>query len=408
MRSHVMRRVVLVVALTVAALSLATCISAEEHDYVTYDAGKDQFQMLMVLTDIRGKDADDLGYMQAIYNNRDHLIAPVLPGGGNILALVSTSLLRLSDKQVSPLNIFSSRPSEVEALDTAVPLASIEIHPGTFFVENKKLGFYQSVTVPGSAIDAALLEISKALQTDDLAKSIQTEIDRRAAGGKTLTWAQVSAYTLKQMTITPASQPAVPETPATGPATTQAADDIEPQYALEMDSLKALQKAVTDKSLRIVRSKQTVSLMLPVTAKDAAGVADLYKAALGRAQDLVKTTKETPEVADSLRDARMALQVSTALSVSADDKGVTATVDLLTLAKAMAALPAKRIDNNNKQGDDNKEGPDAVAFMRDQKVPLNETLTADQIVRNFNAGTLKAYPSDKPVKPGEGIVAPKP
>ncbi len=401
MPSVITRRIVWTFTLILMTLSLATCITAEEHDYLTYDAAKDEFQMLMVLQDIRAKDAEDLAYLQAIYNNRDHLIAPALPGGANVIGMIPFSFLRLGDTQFAPLNIYGSRPSAVEPVDTTIPLASIKITPGTFFLQDKKLGYYQAITVPGKTIDAALLEISKALQTENMVKTIQTEIDRRAAGGKTATWAQVTAEMLKGIEIKP-DAPATNEAPATAAATEAAA--VEPQMALDLESLKALQQAVSGKALRLARNKQSVTLTLPLTARDSAAVAELYKAFVARMDEVIKNTKETPEIAEQLQQARATQQVARALAVSAGDKGVTAVLDLPAMAKSIAAMPVKRIDLNDKS-DAAKEAPDAVKFIRDQKLPLNETLTAEQIVKDFTAGTLKAYPSDKPVKPGEDLVA---
>jgi hypothetical protein len=48
--------------------------------------------------------------------------------------------------------------------------------------------------------------------------------------------------------------------------------------------------------------------------------------------------------------------------------------------------------------------PDVVAYLREKKIPIDEKLTADQVIKDFNAGTLKGHPSETPVKPGEGIV----
>jgi hypothetical protein len=401
------RRAALALTVLFLALTLTTCISGEERDYVTYDAATDEFQMLMVLQDLRVKDADDMGYLAALYANRDHLIAPSIPGGANIFSLFSFSFIRLSDKQVAALNIWSSRPSEIEAIDTTIPLNTIRIRPGAFFRHNGSLGYYHAITVPGKTLDAALEDVSKAMQNEGMTSAIQAEIERREGGGKTATWAQVNAEALRQIEIKPdAPETAPANDPAAAPAT--APDDaIEPQFALDLDSLKTLRQAVSDKTLRIKRDKSNLSLLLPVTRRDADGLADLYKVSLARLQEVVKTTPQTMEVAEKLADARVALQVATALAVTTGDQGVTVTVDLLAMAKAMNAMPDKRIDLNDKD-DAGKPAPDPVKLLEALNVPIFENITADQILKDFNAGTLKSYPSDKPVKPGEGIVAPKP
>jgi len=393
-----LRRMAAIFALVLVALTLATCISAEQHDYVTYDANKDEFQMLMVMTDIRGKDADDLDYMLAVYKNRDHLIAPALPGGANALALVPYTFLRTGEKQMVALNIYASRPSELEKTDVPFSLSNIQVHPGTFFVQDKKLGFYQSITVPGATVDAALAEISKAMQDEDMVKNIQTEIDRRNAGGKMATWEQVTAEAVKQMVFPTGTEP------ASQPATQ--ADQVEPQFALDMETLNNLKQAIADKKLLLKRNKTAITLALPMTARDAAGLAGMYKAAIARGQELVKTTKETEENSQDLHMAKTALQVTEAMTITPADKSLTLSLDLLQMAQGFASKPVERIDMNDKDGDKTSSA-DAVKYMQDHKVAVDQTITLEQIVKDFNAGKLKSYPSDKPVTPGEGIPTPK-
>ena len=66
-RLHTLRagRVLAMAAIATAVALVASCISAQERDYVKYDAGKDEFHMLMVLTDIKATDQDDLDYLAA-------------------------------------------------------------------------------------------------------------------------------------------------------------------------------------------------------------------------------------------------------------------------------------------------------------------------------------------------------
>src|SRR5262249_6031664 len=142
------RRPLSIVMLAVAALTMATCISARERDFVRYDAVKDEFQMLMILQDIRAKSPDDLEYLEAIYKNRDHLIAPAIPGGANLLSAFNFSFIRVSDKSFMDINIFASRPSGLDATTTGVSLESIKVNPGTFFLQDNQLGYYQSIVVP--------------------------------------------------------------------------------------------------------------------------------------------------------------------------------------------------------------------------------------------------------------------
>jgi len=44
-----------------------------------------------------------------------------------------------------------------------------------------------------------------------------------------------------------------------------------------------------------------------------------------------------------------------------------------------------------------------AAYLRGQEIAIDETITPESILRDFNAGRLKGYPSEKPVTPGKGI-----
>jgi hypothetical protein len=390
---HAARALVLI---ALAATALTSCISAQQRDYVKYDPAKDQFDFLMVLSDIRASESDDLGYLEALYRNRDHWIAPAIPGGANVWPLFAFSLIRTDNTHIAPLNIFASRPNSLDTLATQVPLADIKITPGTFFVEGGKLGYYQAASVPGKVIDAALAELTKAGVTDDMSKGIQEELDRRASGGKTHTWAELKEQTLKNITMD------MPQPGADAPP-----EQINPLNVLSPESLKNLQQAITGKSLALTRSKSVLSISLPLTAEDAGAAVDLWNAVLARSEQAAKDARETPENRERIAQAKSLAAAGKLLKVDAGATGLKASLDLITFTQSINSSNVARIDLNTKDnGAPNQPAaPDVLAYLKEKNITPEAGLTAAGIVKDFQAGTLKGHPSDTPVKPGEGIVA---
>jgi hypothetical protein len=396
-RARAVRALVVAAMAAVVVQGLTSCISAQERDYVKYDAGRDEFSMLMVLTDIQVTEQDDLGYLEALYRNRDHWLAPVIPGAANVMPLLGWSLLRTGDKAYSPLNIFASRPTTFETAATEVDLSAVKVVPGAFFVEGGKLGYYQGVTVPGKVIDGALAEISKAAVSEDVGKGIGEELARRSGGGKVATWAELKAQTLKGITM---------DMPGAASTEANATEQLTPLNVLSAESLKALQAAAADKTLALKREKTVLSVALPLTAADAAGAADLWKAALEKTEQAVKEAKETPENKDRISQGRAFVTAGKLVKVDAGASGLKASVDLVGFAESVVAGAAGRVDMNNKDagGGQNPAAPDAAAYLKEKGIVPEAGLTAAGIVKDFQAGTLKGHPSGTAVKAGEGIV----
>ncbi|HVX83570.1 MAG TPA: hypothetical protein VH253_02015 [Phycisphaerae bacterium] len=412
-------RVAMVVVMAGMAAGLSSCISAVERDYVTYDAGKDEFRMLMVLRGIQAKDSEDVAYLKALYANRDHWITPAVPGG-YVAGLLADSLIRMGDHDFSVLNMYASRPTNVDKTTTGVDLSQVEVVPGEFFVEaggqggagadgKPALGYYQALRVPGKVVDGALAELSAAAQSGDLTKGIDEELLRRKDGGKVYTWADLRAQTLKDITLEDAaSQPADAAGGAAGAegATTQGGgpEAINPLMVMEEGSLKQMMGALADRSLKLAREKTVVSLAVPMSAKDAAGFKGLLEACVSRAREVSAGAKETEENAEKLYQMRALAVVGGQLKLEAGaGGGLKTSVDVVGLVDAVGQLPERRVDLNQKNGQEG-ELVDVVAALKESGVPVDEKLTAAEVVKEFDAGTLKGHAPEKSVVPGEGIV----
>src|SRR5690349_9981983 len=100
MRNPLLRALLLASLLLPAALWLSGCLESQEAMLGRYDADKDQFVFLNVYQRIAGQRAEDYDYLQTLYNNRDHLITPPLPG-----SFGKTSYLRLTGKTYYEINL---------------------------------------------------------------------------------------------------------------------------------------------------------------------------------------------------------------------------------------------------------------------------------------------------------------
>ncbi|HVS72729.1 MAG TPA: hypothetical protein VHQ47_15845 [Phycisphaerae bacterium] len=404
-------RAAMVVVMAALAAGLSSCITAVERDYVTYDAGKDEFRMLMVLRGIQAKDSEDVAYLKALYANRDHWIAPVVPGG-YVTGLLADSLIRMGDHDFSVLNMYASRPTNVDRTKTGVDLSQVEVVPGEFFVEaggqggagadrKPALGYYQALRVPGKVVDGALAELSAAAQSGDLTKGIDEELLRRKDGGKVYTWADLRAQTLKDITLEEAaSQPA-----GAGGAATQGGgpEVINPLMVMEEGSLKQMMGALADRSLKLSREKTVVSLAVPMSATDAAGFKKLVETCVARAREVSTGAKETEENAEKLYQIRALAAVGGQLKLEAGSGGLKTSVDVVGLVDAVGNLPERRVDLNQKNGQEG-EPADVLAALKEAGVPVDGKLTAAEVVKEFDAGTLKGHAPEKSVTPGEGIV----
>ena len=411
-------RLVAIAVLLVAIFVLPGCLSATERDVILYDPATDEFQTLMVLSDIHAKDSDDLDFLAKIVANRDHWIGPTLLSNG----LATGEFLRLSNSTFAPLDFFNSPASTLTIQKTAVPLGSIKITPGTLFIENQTLCYYQAIRIPGKTIDRALEEAGQAAQEeyqDSFTKGIQDELDRRATGGKTLSWddltrvgLQVLDDSLKSPATAPASQPqsgAAAPAPTTVPAATVPSEPPQnPTSVLSVASLNRLKAAFNAKQLHITRNRQILSLTLPLDAADAAAALKSVGAIVARTREILRG-HET-EKGDAYDSFRQLLAFNSCTTLTAAPEGLVISLDLLSYSRSITSNHASRTDENSTSGTQPGQPPqppapqpDPIAYVREHHLPVDEHLTAAKIIADFQAGMLAAHPADPPVAPGTGF-----
>src|SRR3954464_5376168 len=123
------RRAAATVVLAAAGLALASCLSAQEHTFVKYDAARDEFQLLTLLENIRAENRGDLEFLAAIYRNRDNYIASLLPQS-MLTRMMPRGLLRMGPRELVALNFNGARPLSLSKIQTTIPLDTVEITPG--------------------------------------------------------------------------------------------------------------------------------------------------------------------------------------------------------------------------------------------------------------------------------------
>jgi hypothetical protein len=371
------------------ALLLRGCLQAEESDLVRYDPQRDEFRALMIQRGITG-DQNDLPYLKAFFQNRDHLLMPVLSIS---VPLLDVRLLRLSDTTFA-FTPFSNAPNNLDPHTSPVSLNAITITPGTFFVEDHTLCYYHAITVPGKIIDGALEQISIAAQNDDEVKPLNEELLRRQQGGQRRTWDDLVADAIHSLDQT--GQP-----PAATEAASQPGDDKNnPLACFDDESLHHLITALTAKSLRIKRDGPTFSATFPLSAADSQAVAAAY-------QKIAKHLHELAAAKPDVKDLQLQNAIAGATTIVAGNDGATLTIDpvrLSNLAPQLAPLPAPGTGDDAQKTRNSRA--DTLQFVRDQKLPLDETLTSQQILADFAANKLRAYPSTPPLTPGTGMVNP--
>jgi hypothetical protein len=373
----------LITALTLCALALSGCLKAKETDRATYDAQRDEFRLVMVLENIDGG-TGDMDYLGNILVNKDHLIAPLMPGDAFGYA---PWFLRLEDHKTAKVSFVEPQKGDMQPIDAIAPLDTIAIHPGALFVQNNRLCYYHAVNVPGKTVDA-LLEQTRKDNFDPLKKAVKEELNRRAKGGKVHTWQQLTDQELTALKSNSGDHP------------------IKPFMVMEAASLDKIVAASAKAQSGITRKGKDFQILVPLTATDRTGFLGLW-------DTWTKSAKEHPVDPGAKKDARsftLNLPVE-ALAIVPTDDGVALSIDILKIYNILSESFAKYQESNPLFAPDSspaREPASEVKYALSHNWPLQANLTTAQILKDFDAGTLQTFPSETLVKPGTGLkVQPK-
>jgi hypothetical protein len=361
------------VLLLTSALLLPGCLKARETDRILYDPTPDQFRLVMVLENITGTNSD-LQYLAAITQNKDHLLAPLMPG--NFMGYAPW-YIRLADHKAAKVTFSQPRPGDLQPIEATTPLSAIDIRPGTFFIQNNGLCYYHALAVPGKTIDALLAQTQKD-QFKPFQKAVQKEIDRRKNGGRTYTWDELIAQEIKALNENSTKHP------------------IQPQQVVEEESLNLLIKAAADNKTALVRKGKDFQLALPLTLRDREGLATLW------------TTWQKAADADAQKkpdNPMLSLQRLPAqhIALTTTDTGILLSIDIVALYNTFAATFLDFMNSRTGPAETPKELTAEVRYAQSHNWLTPDPLSSDQILKAFADNTLKAHPSPTPVPPGTNL-----
>ena len=160
------------------------CIKGDVFELVHYDPANDNFRFLQLDLNIAGDSSADLKHLAELWNQRQRII--MHPAIFRLWSL--PAILRIDDGHYRVIDLSAANATENPMLETAIPLDTIKVHPGKFFLtKDNTLAYFHEVTVDGNVVDKALTAWNKEIFDRLLIEAIDKELKRRASGGKSPT-----------------------------------------------------------------------------------------------------------------------------------------------------------------------------------------------------------------------------
>lgn len=355
------------------AASLGGCLKAREVDRILYAPEKDEFHFAMVLENIDSDGNTDMEYLDALRKNKDHLIAPVIPG--NAFGF-GPWFLRLSEHKAAKVTFMQPRDGDMNPIDVKTSLNDITIHPGAFFVQDNRLCYYHAMTIPGKTIDAIITQ-SRRDQLGPLKKAVKSELDRRKMLGRVHTWDELIQQEVNAVKSGSTDHP------------------IKPFMVMEEASLNLLVTAAADPKKGFTRKGKDFSVTLPVTPADRDGAVRLWDQWQKTADTAAEQKKTDPMLAMQRLPAK-------AMSVQPVAEGVILSLDIIKMYTSFAEASLSYLDSKSPPKPSDQPTFE-VRYAQEKAWPLESNLTTAQILADFAAGKLKSIPSQPTASPGEGL-----
>jgi hypothetical protein len=349
------------VRLAVTAMMVLTvtcnfgCVKGDTSYSVRYDEKEDSFRVLFVFCQIRGHDAKELDWIATLFERRGNLIPTRFM---EFLSLFDEpAYLRVSNSTAQRLDLSEPPNQAVPTKTTTVPLDTIKITPGQFFLgPDGGLCYDHALAIPGKAVDAFLAEHCERM-CDVAMEAVPMEIRRRKDGGKRKSWDD-----FRESQIQLAAPNAI-------------AEGTPPQLleCLEDESLRVLLAAAASRKIMIQRQKANLTVSVPLTemdARQAAVAAEVFLepyhstrdgAAKGEGElDFFKSVKAQPEKDKVVFSGRLPAYL---------------TINQGDLAGAHKLDAKEQVHLKN-----------TVASMRGRGLPVNSQMTLRKRVEQFKAG----------------------
>ena len=369
------------------------CSKADVLEFITYDRPTDTFRYLQLDLNIAGESASDLNYLDKLYGERDRII--MYPEVWRFFSL--PAILRVDNHHYRQINLGAESGKDNPTLATTIPLDTVKIEPGKFFITaDHTLAYYQVVTASGAVVDQALAHRNKVLFGHSFVAAIDEELQRRAKGGTAESWDAMrklidKAFDEKEVEEAKRAGSARGEKPAKSPAHKQAAPlgravnksaaaksaaakkpetpRETPQIPLDVESLEKLRKAAAAGELGFHRHGSVLEIAFPLSAADlrqAKITVDLWKA---RSVKYLKT-----------KPGDFGPALSTMLHAEIDGSGrLVLTVNVRLLSK----IEEQQLADCKPDPKSAANYRDAIAALRAHKIPIDDKLKVRQIIDGF-------------------------
>ncbi len=126
-------------ALLLLAASCCGCLKGDIFEFIAYDPSTDTFRYLQLELNICGDTSADLTYLAELWDKREQIIVhPEIFRLWNLPAL-----LRIDASHYKVTNLGQADATNNPVLEASIPLDTIKIQPGKFFLtKDKTLAYY--------------------------------------------------------------------------------------------------------------------------------------------------------------------------------------------------------------------------------------------------------------------------
>jgi hypothetical protein len=334
------------------------CVRGDVSTFLRYERSDDSFRCLRVYTNIAAIDQGDLDHMAKMWERRRFfIINPFEISIFNTLAFGRTGRNKF-------YAVSLCEPADVgEEKVTAADLSTIEILPGDFYLNSHgNLSIYHQCVIPGQTLNAIVADLVAPFFAEKLAQFAEEQIQSQGKENvELLTW-----DVLRQSLYFNITEKGVvswgPETPK--PAS--------PWPMLEKASLRLLMKAGADKTVKITRARDVLTIVVPLSNRDcheAVATIDLLRDAL--ADRRAAEEKLEIETCAAILDACKLRHL--------EETGLEVTVDMTRFSKAFPVDVDRQPHESTKPIDFKT----TVASIRGRGIEVNKTFAIDKLIAEY-------------------------
>jgi hypothetical protein len=382
-------------ALLLLAASCCGCLKGNIFEFIVYDPSTDTFRYLQLDLNIASDTSADLAYLAELWDKREQII--VHPDIFRLWSLPAILRIDASHSHYKVINLGQADATSRPTLETSIPLDTIKVQPGKFFLtKDNTLAYYHEATASGKVVDEALAAQNKELFGPSLVEAIDKELKRRAAGGKSTSWAEIREQLIKgvesgmkkgarsgtwQGTAVATTAPtrtekknsagSAPDAKAAPAPGSSPKDEKRENIPFDNASLESLRKAISAGEIGIHRRGAELELTLPLSPDDCREL----KATID-----VWNTETTRLLKAKPGDYTTSLYGGLRVE---DDGGQR----LIVIADLMALSKLQELTYTEAKSDPQLAGSyrNAIAALRSRSIPIDDKLTPKKIIDDFTA-----------------------